>query len=292
MFGIGKQHKNEIGLAGQDAHVVAVEFGRQPVAPMGVVLTKLGGECGVTGGSGTGQLGGEIDVEGATDAIDDVHDMGRADHPADAGSGKAHLAEGAHHDDVCRLVHQVEAGGKVGCRDVFGIGIVDHKQNVGPKTRVQATHFALGEIGAGGVVGIGQPDDFGARRDRLEELVDIGGVVGLVGQNDAGAGRLGDDGIDRKTVAVHHRLVAFAKIALGKQVQQIVRAVAANDAVGVDAMHFAQGGAQHAGAAFGIEFEIAGGRAEGLDGLGTGAKRGLVGGQLDRIAAGCAGLAG
>ena len=141
--------------------------------------------------------------------------MGRSVHPANARGGKAHLGKRAHHDDVLRFVDQSCADGAVLGGYVFGVSVVDHQQDFGPQASVQAAYFAVGQIGARRIVGIGQPDEPGGGGHGGQKSIDVGGVVILVDQHDGRAGGFGDDGIDRKAVAVHHRLVAFAQIGLG-----------------------------------------------------------------------------
>ena len=212
-------------------------------------------------------------------------------HPADARRRQAHLGEGAHHDDILMRADQIKPHRIVSGRHIFGIGTVDDEQDIGAETGMQPRHLVCIEIGAGGIVGIGQPDHLGAGRYRRQQRIDIGAIVTLVDHDNLGAGRPGDDRIDRKTVAVHHRFVAFPQIDLGQQVQEIIRAIAADDAIGIDAMHFAQRLAQQARRALGIDFELFGSGGKGGDRLRAGAERGFIGRELDRIAARLAGLA-
>ncbi|MNL40658.1 hypothetical protein D3C87_1630240 [compost metagenome] len=185
---------------------------------MGIVDAQFGVELDIARRRRAGKLGRQVDVEGAANAVHGVDHMVRPDHPADAGGGKAHLGEGADHDDVLRFAHEVEADRIIGGGDIFGIGAVDDEQDVWAEAGVEAAHFGIAEIGAGGIVGIGEPDHLGAVGDGGEKRVDIGGVVGLVHHDDFGACRHGDDRIDRKAVAVHHRLFAFAKVDLRQEV--------------------------------------------------------------------------
>src|SRR5690606_12533116 len=96
-------------------------------------------------------------------------------------------------------------------------------------------------------------------------------------------GSAGHDRVDRKAIAVHHRFVAPAEIALGQKVQQIVRAIAADDLGGVNAVNFAERLAQEARSAIRIDLEIGTDAGIGLDGAGTGAQRALIGRELDGL---------
>ena len=72
------------------------------------------------------------------------------------------------------------------------------------------------------------------RRDALQDRVDIAGEFGFRGDHIGGAVRHGRDRIDQKAVRGRDRLVTVAEIGVGEQVEDLVRAGAADDAVGIE----------------------------------------------------------
>ncbi len=157
---------------------------------------------------------------------------------------------------------------------------------------MQPFHLVERHISAGRIVGIGQEHDLGALGHGREDRIDVGGVV-LLGRCDrlrAGAER--GDGIDEKPVGGVDRLVTVAEIGVGDQVQQIVRAGAADDAAGIEPEGAPDRFAQRGGGAVGIVLEMLGNRAIGGDCFRAGAERRLVRRQLEHAGnAGCRALA-
>ncbi|RXT27701.1 hypothetical protein B5U98_02605 [Bosea sp. Tri-39] len=237
---------------------------------------------------------GAVDVEGPAGAVQRIDDVGGTIGPAEAQVGEAiDLREGAGHHDVLAGRDQFEARGIVVAPDVLGIGRVEHEQNMRRQAGLQTLDLVEGQIGAGRVVGVGEEDDLGARRHRGEDRVDIGGEVRLGHDHRLAAGGEDRDLVDEEAVLSEHALVAIAEIDLGDQLQQFVRAGAADDAVGVEAVAAGDRLAQLRRRAVGIEFKLAGKVAIGRDRLGARAERGLVGGELVQLDAGRSrGLAG
>ena len=74
------------------------------------------------GGGGGGQPGGS-GVERRTDALNDVHDMGRAVGPAYAQARQpVDLRESPGHHHIFKLVHQLQSGGVIGVAHILRVG--------------------------------------------------------------------------------------------------------------------------------------------------------------------------
>ncbi len=99
---------------------------------------------------------------------------------------------------------------------------------------MQAFHFIERQTGAGRIIRVGEEDNPGLARHRLEDGVDVGGVIGFRHGNRPRAGAERDDRIDQKAMRGVDRLVAVAEIGVGEQVQEIVGTGAADDTVGIE----------------------------------------------------------
>ena len=98
-------------------------------------------------------------LKGPRDAVEVFHHGRRAVAPAQAQAAQAeHLAEGAGHDGVVAGIDQGGAGVVVGAVDVFGVGGVEHQQDVRRQMLAQARGFAGGDEGAGRIVGVGEEE--------------------------------------------------------------------------------------------------------------------------------------
>ena len=117
---------------------------------------------------------------------------------------------------------------------VFAVGSVEHQQHVRRQLLAQPPHLLERHVGAGRVVRVGQEHDLGARRDALEQLVHVGGVVEFRRDDRLCPARHDRDRIDEETMRRVEALVAGAEIAAREQVQQIVRARPAHDPVGIE----------------------------------------------------------
>ena len=77
----------------------------------------------------------------------------------------------------------------------------------------------------------------------------------------------------------------LGEVGPGEQEDQLIRSVADQDLVGVDAVQRGQFGAQRAGERVRVAVRLQGGARDGGDHAGAGAERGLVGGQRPVVAA-------
>ena len=91
---------------------------------------------------------------------------------------------------------------------------------------------------------------------QLQDRIDIGGVVGLGRDDVLGAIRHGRDRIDQKAMRGGDRLVALLEIGVGEQIEDLVRAGAADDAGGIEPVGAADRLAQHPRGAFRIIFQM------------------------------------
>jgi hypothetical protein len=102
---------------------------------------------------------------------------------------------------------------------------------------MQPPDFADRNIGTGRIVGIGQEDDLGRLGHRPEDLVDIGCQTIRIGnRHRRRSGGQDLDLVDQEPVLGEHSLIARREIGLAQQPEQFVRAVAAQDVAGIEAM--------------------------------------------------------
>ena len=132
---------------------------------------------------------------------------------------------------------------------------------MGRQRVVQPLDLGEGNVGAGRIVRIGEEDDLGLRRHRGENRVDVRREIGLRRDHRLGAGRERGDRIDQKAVGGVDRFVAVGEIGAGQQVQQVVGAGAADDAVRIEPERPPDRFAQFARRAVRIIFKM---RADGL----------------------------
>ena len=189
------------------------------------------------------------------------------------------------HHGVVRGRHQLQAELVVVARHVVGIGGVEHQQHMRRQAGAQSLDLVERHVGAGRVVRVGQPHQFGARRHPREDGVDVGGEVGFGRDDVLGAVRHGGDRVHQKTVRGGDRLVALAEIGVRQQIEDFVRAGAADDAVGIEPVGAADRLAQHPRSAFRIVFEMRRRLLVDFLRLRRRPERGLVGGQLEHLAA-------
>jgi hypothetical protein len=149
------------------------------------------------------------------------------------------------------------------------------------QTLLQPLHLVERHISAGRIVRIGEKHRLGARADRSEDRIDVRRVV-LFRGHDRGSARAEDrDRINQKAVRGVDRLVAVGQIGVGDQIEQIVGAGAADDAVGVEPESAPDRLAQLGRGAVRVILEMLGERPIGGDRLRARAERRLVRGKLD-----------
>ena len=132
-----------------------------------------------------------------------------------------------------------EAGIVLGRFEIFGIGLVDHQQNVARQAGMKPGELGRGQVAAGGVVGVGDEHHPRALGHRGEQRVDVGAVVAVGGfDRDRPAAPRGDV-VDDKGKAREQHLVAHSGVAQGDKVEQLVRAGPADDPRRVDLVELA-----------------------------------------------------
>jgi hypothetical protein len=141
---------------------------------------------------------------------------------------------------------------------------------------MQPLHLVKRYISARWIVGIGEEYDLGALAHRREHRIHVRGMVLLRRDDRRGARAEDRDRIDQKCVRGVDRLVAVAEIGRGNQMQQIIRAGATNDALGIESERATDRGAQRGCGAIGIIGQVLGGRVIRRDRARAWTKRRLV----------------
>ena len=281
-----EMNQHEIRHARRDLQPELADLLRQPGAPLlGERLRHLDMR-GVLDRGDRRQHRRRRDVERPANAVDGVDDMRRAEHPADPQRRQpVDLGEGVRHDRVFGRRHQFETELVIVARDVIGIGGVEHQQHMRRQAGAQPLDLVERQVCSGRVVRVRQPHQLGLRRDARKDRIDIGGEVGLGRDDVLGAVRHGCDRVHQEAVGGGDRLIALAEIGVRQQIEDFVRARAADDAVGVEAVGAADRLAQHPRGAFRIVFEMRSRLLVDLDRLRRRPERGLVGRQLEHLAA-------
>ena len=135
------------------------------------------------------------------------------------------------------------------------------------------------------VVWIGEPHQFCARRYQLQDRIDVGSEIGFGRDHVGGAVRHRRDRIHQEAVGCRDRLIATAEIGVRQQIEDLVGAGAADDAVGIEPEGAADRLAQQPRCAFRIVLQMRRGLLIGRNGLRRGPERRLVGRQLEHLAA-------
>ena len=283
-FAFRKMDEQEIPHARRHRQAELADFLGEPGQPARIVFARTLDMGGVADRRDAGGDRRRVDVERSADAVDRIHHMGGAVHPAEAERGEAvDLREGAAHHDVFRRRHQFDAGLVVVALDVFGVSRVEHQQHIRRQALVQPLDLVERNVGPGRIVGIGQEYDLGTRRHAFEDRVDIGGEILLRGDHGFGAGAHGRDRIDQKAMRGVDRLVAVAEVGARDQIKQVVGAGAADDARRIEPEDVADRLAQIRSRPVRIILQVFGHRAIGGDGARARPHRRLVGGQLEHL---------
>ena len=103
---------------------------------------------------------------------------------------------------------------------------------------METAHLFAGEIAARRIVGIGEIDDSRPRADGLQHRIDIDAQV-LLRDNDR-HGAVGEcrNAIEQERVRAEHHLVARTQVSVGQQRQDLARTIAADEAIGIEAVGF------------------------------------------------------
>jgi hypothetical protein len=230
----------------------------QPLGPVEELRVIEGG-----GGGGQGQA---VDVEGLAHPVQQVRHLRPACRVADAQPGQAvGLGEGAGEDQVGELLQPLQGRRPPRRVHVFHIGLVQHHHGLGPGQGGQGgMQGAVVQQGAGGIVGIGDPDHAGVAFHPGQHGVQV--VAEILGRRlDAdGAGGLGGQGIDGEGVARIDGGGTRRQEGPGHQVQHVVGAVAQDDLVQAHIQPGRQGGLQGVAVAVRIEGDFGHGIGDGL----------------------------
>ena len=148
---------------------------------------------------------------------------------------------------------------------------------------MQPLHLVERQAGAGRIVRVGEEDDFRLRRHPREDGVDIGGEIRLRRHHRFGARAQRHDRIDQKAMRGVDRLVAIDQIGVRQQMQEIVGAGAADDAVGIEPERVPDRLAQLDGRTVRIILEMIGGGLVGRDRARARPERRLVRRQLEYL---------
>ena len=175
------------------------------------------------------------------------------------------FGERAAHDHVLGGGDELDPGLVVVAPDIFGVSGVEDEQHVRRQAAVQALDLIERHVGAGRVVRIGKEHDLGALAHRGKHRIDVGGVVSLRRRDRRRARAERGDGIDEKAVGGMDRFIAVAEIGVGDEIQEIVRAGAADDSLGVKPEGAADRFAQRGRRTVGIVLQVLADRAIGGD---------------------------
>ena len=121
---------------------------------------------------------------------------------------------------------------------------------------MEPLHLVAREIGAGGIVRIGEEDDTRLGRHRLEERVDIRREIMLGRGHGLGARGSRGDRIHEEAVAAVEDFVAGTRIGLGQKTDQLVRAVSTDDPFGIEPIVARERPAERLGAAVGVAMDL------------------------------------
>ena len=176
---------------------------------------------------------------------------------------------------------KLDAGLVVVGPHIFGIGRVEHEEDVVGEAGAEPLHLVEGKIGAGRIVGVGDEHHARGGAHAGEDGIDIRGEVGLGCCDRGRAPRQDRDLVNEEAVLAVDRLIARAEIGLRQQVQQLVGARAAHDVAGIEPVKLGKRLAQGPRRAVGVAREERGGGEIGLDRARAWPERGLVGGELD-----------
>ena len=228
----------------------------------------------------SGGLAGGRHVERSAHAVERGDDRQRCHRPADALRGKAvDLGEGAGDDQVWQALRQRQTVFIVAF-DEFGIGTVKHQHDVAGHARDQSADVGGRQQCACWVVGIGDVDDTGGRRDGGQYGIDIAGIIHIRHHHRRRADAAGGAFVNGEPVAHADDLVTRAGEGGCDHVQYFIAAGAADDVGRVHAIFVAQRLTQARGGWIGIAMALRNHILHCRDGHGRWPPRILVRGQF------------
>jgi hypothetical protein len=272
--------EDEVGVAGDvfEAHggELVLEVGAAFVGDgFGFGLVIFVEEAGEGGGLGEG-----VGVEGLAGALEDFDEFGRAEAVTDAEAGEAlDFGEGAEDDDIAAGSHVLQGVG--GIVDEFVVGFVEDDDDVGWDLVHEAVDLLLGDEGAGGVVGVGNEDFFGVRRDGGGHGVEVVNEAGVGDFDGFGTEDFGHEFVDEESVPGGDDVVAGLEEGVADEFDDFVGAAAEDDIGHVEAEFVGDGAAEFPAAAVGIDVGVGDEGLHGLLGFRGGAEGVFVGGEFD-----------
>ena len=272
--------EDEVGVAGDvfEAHggELVLEVDAAFVSDgFGFGLVVVIEEAGEGGGLGEG-----VGVEGLAGALEDFDEFGWAEAVADAEAGEAlDFGEGAEDDDVAAGSHVLQGVG--GIVDEFVVGFVEDDDDVGWDLVHEAVDLLLGDEGAGGVVGVGDEDFFGVRRDGGGHGVEVVDEAGVGDFDGFGTEDFGHEFVNEEGVAGGDDVVTGFEEGVADEFDDFIGAAAEDDIGHVEAEFVSDGAAEFPAAAIGVDVGVGDEAVHGFLGLGGGAEGVFIGGQLD-----------
>ena len=197
-------------------------------------------------------LSGGGDLERAPHLARRGDDVGRPDPVADAQAGEpVDLREGAQHDQPPALADELDPVEVVGVVDVLEVGLVEDAEHVRGQPVEEREQLVAAVRGAGRVVRMADVDELRALPDRVEQRVEVVGVVAQRHRPRHAAELRGEEDVAREGGPAADDLVAGVESRLREQVDDPVCAGADDDLLERDAVPLGQRGAQREDAAVG-----------------------------------------
>ena len=227
-----------------------------------------------------GGLGEGVGVEGLAGALEDLDEFGRAEAVTDAEAGEAlDFGEGAEDDDVAASADILQGVGRI--VDKLVVGFVEDDDDVGWDLVHEAVDLLLGDEGAGGVVGVGDEDFLGVRRDGSGHGVEVVNEAGVGDFDGFGTEDFGHEFVDEEGVPGGDDVVAGFEEGVADEFDDFIGAAAEDDIGHVEAEFVGDGAAEFPAAAVGVDVGFADEGAHGFLGFRGGAKGVFVGGEFD-----------
>ncbi len=225
-------------------------------------------------------MGEGVGVEGLAGALEDFDEFGRAEAVADAEAGEAlDFGKGAEDDDVAASADILQGVG--GIVDEFVVGFVEDDDDVGWDLVHEAVDLLLGDEGAGGVVGVGDEDFFGVRRDGGGHGIEVVDEAGVGDFDGFGTEDFGHEFVNEEGVAGGDDVVAGFEEGVADEFDDFIGAAAEDDIGHVEAEFVSDGAAEFPAAAIGVDVGVGDEAVHGFLGLGGGAEGVFVGGEFD-----------
>ena len=179
-------------------------------------------------------------------------------------------------DDVFAGGDELDAGLVVVAAHVFGISSVEHEQHMRGKTPMQPLDFVKRHVRASGIVRIGEKNNLGAPAHGSEHGIDIGRVV-LFRRHDRRRARTArGDRINKESMGGVDGLVAIVQIGVSNEVQELIGAGAADNAIRIEPKGTADRFTQRGGIAIGVVLQVLADGVIGGDRLGARPERRFI----------------